>query len=213
MQERLARFACRQGRWPEQDTRSAAGVSCFGAFDRGGASTGGGQHQQRQHHCGQDRVQPHPHQQRDDRCAQHETHQSHQSTSREGRSGRTDAPGSGLAPIQCPFHIRKQQLQRGIVCLPVVGLQFGGFNPPAAAPVVDDGCPEIRQETCPLQPGRAECVHAGSGPQRVRPVGWIARDTHAMTLPHRGGTGRTATNREPAVVDLLLGLGYTGTDR
>jgi len=43
--------------------------------------------------------------------------------------------------------------------------------------------------------------------------GWIARDTHAMSLPHRAGNGRYAKNRRHAVVDLLMALGYTGHER
>lgn len=39
--------------------------------------------------------------------------------------------------------------------------------------------------------------------------GWIARDTHRRTQPHRGGTGRYAKTREHAVIDLLLGLDIT----
>ncbi|MHA6801790.1 recombinase family protein [Bounagaea algeriensis] len=39
--------------------------------------------------------------------------------------------------------------------------------------------------------------------------GWIARDEHRSIQPHRGDTRRYARTRQHAVVDLLLGLGYS----
>lgn len=39
--------------------------------------------------------------------------------------------------------------------------------------------------------------------------GWLARDEHRSIQPHQGDTRRHARTRQHAVVDLLLGLGYT----
>ncbi len=40
--------------------------------------------------------------------------------------------------------------------------------------------------------------------------GWLAR-IHGTAQPHRSGPGRYATNREKAVIDLLLALNITTT--
>lgn len=39
--------------------------------------------------------------------------------------------------------------------------------------------------------------------------GWLARDPHRNIQPHHGDTRRYARTRQHAVIDLLLGLGYS----